>query len=210
MAKEPVPNHLSTGKRSVRAARNPVNGLVLGALLAVGLGHTQAAYAHGTAVEVTQTAVAVKAAFDDGEPMVDAQVLVYSPGDLETPWRKGTTDSEGMFLFAPDAEMPGAWEVTVRKAGHGETTTFLIDESGAAEGVGSSPTSPVQKWLSIAAAVWGFVGTALFFSRKPGPGKPTSSQSVSDQTSEQSSPDKSVNTSAAEKVPVGNAAGGPH
>ena len=115
-----------------------------------------------------------------------------------------------MFLFAPDAEMTGAWEVTVRKAGHGETTTFLIDESGAADGVGISPTSPAQKWLSIAAAVWGFVGTALFFSRKPGPGKPTSSQSVSDQTSEQSSPDKSVNTSAAEKVPVGNAAGGPH
>jgi hypothetical protein len=43
-----------------------------------------------------------------------------------------------------------------------------------APGQGRQPTSLAQRWLPIAAVIWGFVGTALFFSRKPSAGKPGS------------------------------------
>lgn len=150
--------------------KRPIKGLLVGALLATGLGHARVTYAHGTAIEVMQSAVAVKATFDDGAPMAEAQVLVYSPDDPATPWQTGKTDAEGTYLFAPAAEMPGDWEVTVRKAGHGGTTTFAVNSAGAAvSAVADSAAAPVQKWISMAAIVWGFVGTALFFARKAAP-----------------------------------------
>ena len=150
---------------------------VAGGLLVLGLlfvGKPQGAIAHGAIIEVTQEALTVEATFDSGEPMAEAQVSIYSPADLKTPWTKGQTDEQGRFSFSPDDEVPGQWEVTVRQAGHGGTTTFEVSESGSSGVFSSSTSSPgaqpgAQKWISIAAIIWGFVGTALFFSRKPSP-----------------------------------------
>ncbi|MFK8182844.1 MAG: carboxypeptidase-like regulatory domain-containing protein [Phormidesmis sp.] len=134
------------------------------------------AIAHGAKIEVVQQAVEIVATFDTGEPMAAAQVSVYAPGALDAPWQTGQTDSEGRFLFTPDAAVAaGDWEVTVRKAGHGQTTTFWLDsaEGGAASQRRDQRAlttfvqpSMAQKWVSIAAIIWGFVGTALYFSAK--------------------------------------------
>ncbi|MGB7487272.1 MAG: carboxypeptidase regulatory-like domain-containing protein [Phormidesmis sp.] len=161
-----------------------VGTLVLGLLLGY---RTPKAIAHGAVVEATQTAVAIKATFDNGEPMAAAQVLIYAPSDPQTPWTKGQTDEKGYFVFDPAeqdagqdaAPTAGQWEVTVRQAGHGGTTTFAVgDAVGSAGSVstssalpGNPSAAPMQRWISMAAVIWGFVGTALFFSRKPLGGK---------------------------------------
>ncbi|MBE9061336.1 carboxypeptidase-like regulatory domain-containing protein [cf. Phormidesmis sp. LEGE 11477] len=132
------------------------------------------AQAHGAVVEVNPAAVEIEATFDTGEPMSDAQVLVYSPADLSTPVVSGQTDSEGRFFFSPDPSLiaagseSGRWEVTVRKAGHGQATSFELGNGGvqtvATDGAnGSLSRLGLQQWISMAAIIWGFVGTALFF-----------------------------------------------
>ncbi|MEL7068472.1 MAG: carboxypeptidase regulatory-like domain-containing protein [Cyanobacteria bacterium J06581_3] len=148
--------------------KSVVGLLVLGLLF---VEKPQRAIAHGAIIEVTPEALTIEAAFDNGEPMAEAQVSIYSPTDLKTPWAQGETNEQGQFSFSPDDEIPGQWEVTVRQAGHGGTTTFEIGESTntvALSGAGSSPAAgaTVQKWVSVAAVIWGFIGTALFFSRK--------------------------------------------
>jgi len=124
--------------------------------------------AHGAKIEVLPQAVEIIATFDTGEPMDNAQVAVYAPDIPDTPWRTGQTDSEGRFSFTPDVGIAGGlWEVTVRKAGHGQMTSFSLGEDANSRATTPSTTqSAVQKWLSIAAVIWGFVGTALFFSNK--------------------------------------------
>jgi nickel transport protein len=58
--------------------------------------------------------------------MVDAQVSVFSPDDVTTPWITGTTDSQGNFIFMPDPSITGDWEVQVRQAGHGEIVVIPV------------------------------------------------------------------------------------
>ncbi len=179
---------------------NQLNSLVSKSLvsiasLTVGLSlllKAPSAQAHGAVVEVTPAAVEIKAAFDTGEPMSDAQVLIFSPADVETPWAKGQTDSEGRFVFSPDpaagedAVESGRWEVTVRKAGHGQTTSFMVGDgvlqesfSGAASGtaVASQSRFTLQHWVSVGAIIWGFVGTALYFKAKASQAKDVQSAS---------------------------------
>lgn len=196
--------------------RRPIKSLLVGVLLTTGLSYARATHAHGTAIEVTQAAVEIKARFDTGEPMADAQVLVYAPGTPETPWKKGQTDAEGTYLFSPAAEMPGDWEVTVRKAGHGGTTTFLVNSAGestGATGQAAGAAPPTQKWLSMAAMVWGFIGTALFFSRKTSGAQPApaaASQAVNRAASDpmpDSMPD-SMSGPMPDPISVGSASGG--
>ncbi|MGB3788377.1 MAG: hypothetical protein WA949_10225 [Phormidesmis sp.] len=136
------------------------------------------AQAHGAVVEVGPATVEIKAAFDTGEPMSDAQVLIYSPADVETPWAKGQTDGEGRFVFSPDPSLTGddavengRWEVTVRKAGHGQTTSFMVG-NGALQAPSGGTAAPsqsrftLQHWISVGAIIWGFLGTALYFKAK--------------------------------------------
>lgn len=132
-------------------------------------GSAKTASAHGANIDLSE-AVELTAKFDTGEPMSDAQVSIYSPNDPETPWAKGTTNSEGQFLFVPETSQPGTWEITVRKAGHGHTTTMAVEENqaigGSALNAGQGQSASAPRWISMAAVVWGFVGTALFFSRR--------------------------------------------
>jgi nickel transport protein len=157
-------------------------------LMAWGLGNPLPAIAHG--VELTyQTleAVEIQAMYDNGDPMSNAQITIYAPTDPETPWQQGTTDEEGRFLFAPDTSLAGNWAVRVRQAGHGGILNVAIapetapadpepspDTTGIPQQTASSPPSrygpssavnPLPTALAIASGVWGFVGTALFFSR---------------------------------------------
>jgi nickel transport protein len=161
--------------------------LKLALVLALGLAsYGLPVLAHGVVLEHRQvSSVEVLAQFDTGEPMANAQVLVYAPANPNEAWQQGTTDDQGRFSFVPDADQPGSWEVMVRQAGHGAIATIPVsaeDEAGATGGgdesaptatvpatnAGISPStnlSPVQRGITIGSVIWGFVGTALFFAR---------------------------------------------
>jgi nickel transport protein len=162
-------------------------------LFAWTLGNPLAAIAHGVQLtHQTLEAVEVQALFDNGNPMSNAQVTIYAPNDPETPWQQGTADKNGRFLFAPDPSLAGNWAVRVRQAGHGAILNVAIapepppeaavdtpDATGVPEVAPSSRTlsspspsvNPLPTGLAIASGVWGFVGTALFFSRFNGTGQ---------------------------------------
>ena len=118
--------------------------------------------------------VQIQARYDSGTPMAQAQVMIYAPGNASSPWSQGTTDAEGRFSFSPDANQPGYWQVMVRQAGHGQSVTVPVGEVAAPSGRNPPTAELGQRWLPIAAVIWGFVGTALFFSRKPSGGNPGS------------------------------------
>ncbi|HEY9838470.1 MAG TPA: hypothetical protein V6D27_16415 [Vampirovibrionales bacterium] len=167
-------------------------------LFAWTLGTPLAAIAHGVQLtHQTLEAIEVQAFYDNGDPIANAQITVYAPTDPETPWIQGTADKNGRFLFAPDASRPGNWAVRVRQAGHGAIMNVAIapepppeaavappNATGGPQVAPSSKTlsspspsvNPLPTGLAIASGVWGFVGTALFFSRfngdsRSGPGK---------------------------------------
>ncbi|TVQ10200.1 MAG: carboxypeptidase regulatory-like domain-containing protein [Leptolyngbya sp. DLM2.Bin27] len=160
--------------------------LKLALVLALGLaGYGLPVLAHGVVLEHRQvSSVEVLAQFDTGEPMANAQVLVYAPDEPNEAWQQGTTDDQGRFSFVPDADQPGSWEVMVRQAGHGAIATIPVSgssEAGADNGAGETATtteppassaispstnlSPVQRGITIGSVIWGFIGTALFFAR---------------------------------------------
>ena len=145
------------------------------------------ALAHGAHIQSrTTSAIEIKASYDNGEPMAEAQVQVYSPEDPQTPLFTGITDKDGEFVFVPD--QPGDWEVSVRQAGHGDIAVIPVETGSTevsdteeadsievnnteipltiAEDFSSSATlSPLQRTVIAGAVTWGFVGTALFFWR---------------------------------------------
>lgn len=110
--------------------------------------------------------------------MASAQVVVYSPQNPNEPWTTGQTNEQGEFEFSPDAN--GNWEVVVRQAGHGTTVSVPVVPLTQAAQIASADTPaslataiassseplPLQRWASAGAALWGLVGTALFFSRR--------------------------------------------
>ena len=130
------------------------------------LGSTATTLAHGAQIEYTVgLLVEIQATYDSGEPMAGGQVTIYAPGDPTTPWATGVCDEEGSFLFRPDPGQPGTWDVQVRQAGHGDMVHIDIAEGMAGSGGGGFTTAQI---LLMAACVgWGFVGTALYFSRRP-------------------------------------------
>lgn len=147
-------------------------------------GHLPRALAHGVRIESEPIqSLQMRAMFESGDPMANAQVTIYSPANPETPWQQLSTDDQGYFVFTPDHSVLGDWEVEVRQAGHGDLVRvevngknngFSLTNAGRA---GHSGQSPVQKWVTIAAVVWGFVGTALFFSqRQPQPSARTNAE----------------------------------
>ncbi|MEB3887447.1 carboxypeptidase regulatory-like domain-containing protein [Lyngbya sp. CCY1209] len=168
-------------------------------LLFSAAGIPERAIAHGANIEYQKTsAVEIEARYDSGTPMADAQVSVYSPDNPAEPWKTGLTDSRGRFVFIPDPDKSGLWEVKVRQAGHGDLIAVPVGPAAGAEAAGdtrsrtdaiapnsSLQSNSLQTWVTAAAVIWGFVGTALFFSRfKPAPSKPGETRSVRSQESE--------------------------
>ncbi|MBN1201625.1 MAG: carboxypeptidase regulatory-like domain-containing protein [Anaerolineae bacterium] len=151
--------------------------IILLLLLVIALGSAGAVWAHGVKITYTVTfspTIAIEAAYDTGEPMANAQVIVYAPDDPKTPWLTGECDDDGRFSFSPDPSKPGTWEIQVRQAGHGEWLKIPLDEEmmQSGQGVvtegGDEGFSTAQIVLMSACVIWGFVGTALFFqSRRP-------------------------------------------
>lgn len=144
--------------------RKLITGLIL--TLALCLVLPIQAYAHGARIEyVVDITIEIVATYDSGEPMDGAQVVVYAPDDLTTPWITGVCDDEGRFSFTPDTSKPGTWDVQVRQAGHGDIVHIPVGE-GAAAIVSSGGYSTLQIVLMSVCVIWGIAGTALYFSRR--------------------------------------------
>ncbi|WP_157237972.1 hypothetical protein [Desulfobacter curvatus] len=81
--------------------------LIIGAILAA----IAPAWGHGTE-GLTEKAegILISAGYDDGEPMSYAEVEIIGP-DSDTPFQKGRTDRNGMFMFRPDRN--GLWQIIV-------------------------------------------------------------------------------------------------
>lgn len=152
------------------------NWLILIVLLPI-LGNGKQVLAHGAQIGYSRTqALEIQATYDDGTPMSNAQVVIYAPNDPSRPWLTGTTNQAGKFVFVPDGEQSGNWDVKVRQAGHGKIITIPENailasetETNNSQELASSNNAiynPVQKIIMAAVGIWGFVGTALFFSRK--------------------------------------------
>ncbi len=69
--------------------------------------------------------------FSTGEPVEEAQVLIYAPDNPDKPWGELTTDETGSFSFTPDASIPGDWEIRIEKdLGHGDIWTVPVNAMG--------------------------------------------------------------------------------
>ena len=160
-------------------------------LIAVSVSHSLPSLAHNTMIEYQATeAIAIEAKFDNGKPMTNAQVVVYAPDNPSVPWQKGLTDHKGQFTFIPDYDNQGDWSVKVRSAGHGSVISIPIQSLSSSSNIersknpptisaattktfsptlakanNNTPLSLTQKLVMAIMGSWGFVGTALFFSR---------------------------------------------
>lgn len=146
------------------------------------LGVSRQVLAHTANIVYRQTqAIEVRATYDDGTPMSNAQVVIYAPDNPAIPWLKGTTDEEGKFSFIPFSTVAGNWDLKIRQSGHGNIISIPWQDDNSASAVESrdniansnnwllsanSSYTPMQKVVMAATGVWGFVGTALFFSRQ--------------------------------------------
>jgi len=138
-----------------------VNGLKLSAVVIL---ISSAVFGHGAFVtwELHGDSVRVSASFDDGQPMDEAQVSVFSGSDPTVPNLVGVTAENGYFSFLPDSEESLQWDVQVRKAGHGDIVHISLSEDSQ-EAIQRGRYSVFQIVLMSACVVWGFIGTAFFF-----------------------------------------------
>ncbi|MCM1984276.1 carboxypeptidase regulatory-like domain-containing protein [Lyngbya confervoides] len=125
-----------------------------------------AVQAHGAKLQTrTRLTVEVQATYDSGDPMKAAQVQVYSPQNPDSPYLKGTTDSQGVYRFVPPES--GNWEVAVRQAGHGDITVIPVDlETSTVVDPSTDQLIVWQRMIIIGSVIWGCVGTALYFRRR--------------------------------------------
>ncbi|MBD2312901.1 carboxypeptidase regulatory-like domain-containing protein [Desertifilum sp. FACHB-1129] len=145
--------------------------------------------AHGVILESQPTEAQVYeilAIYDTGEPMQNAQVAIYPPGDATEPQIRGVTDNQGRFWFA--APQAGDWEVQVLQAGHGERMIVSVAQPQSEIGTEVSPEptleatpspvaetrsetttrrgyTPLQTGVMMGSVIWGCVGTALYCAR---------------------------------------------
>ncbi|QGG46244.1 carboxypeptidase regulatory-like domain-containing protein [Heliorestis convoluta] len=161
-----------TGKKSFREkVRNIFVTAALATIVATaGYGPSAAteAWAHGTRLEYeADITIHVRAAYDTQEPMDGGHFFVFKPGASE-PWLEGQCDDDGRFSFTPDRDVAGTYVVQVQHTGHGATIDIPVGDSMPLKGV-QQDVSSLQKAVMIGSVLWGFVGTALYFSRRKDP-----------------------------------------
>jgi nickel transport protein len=124
--------------------------------------------AHGTKIEYRQTnAIQIQAKYDDGQPMKNAQVVIYAPNNPSEAWLTDTTDDQGYYVFIPDSSQSGNWNIKVRQAGHGDMITIALEQDQIYNNhVQHNDLTILQKVLMSGMTVWGMVGTALFFKQR--------------------------------------------
>lgn len=142
---------------------NKIYFLIIFIILLAGTPGT--ALAHGVKVTYATTSVIqIMAAYGTGEPFSEGQVTIFAPDNPSVPWATGKVDENGRYFFTPAPSKPGTWDVQVRRAGHGGMVHIPVGTTQTAAGHTGYTTAQIV--LMGVCATWGFVGTALFFSRR--------------------------------------------
>jgi nickel transport protein len=122
------------------------------------------ASAHGAGYELLDGGmVGVRATFDTGQPVANAEVLIFAPGETRAEMT-ASTDPRGVICFAPDRA--GLWVLQIRaEGGHGLRINLEIDESmlASAPSSGAGSFTTWQKLVMALCVLWGFAATALLF-----------------------------------------------
>ncbi len=114
--------------------KNQLLALALGTTAV--LGTATAAHSHAVQTDYFVDLFAEKlqlemtATYSTGEPMQAATVLVYAPGDRETPWQESQTDDQGNFAFEPDQSLQGDWRIEFQKDGHEDILIVPVTDNG--------------------------------------------------------------------------------
>lgn len=136
---------------------------ILGLLGAIAV--SEGAIAHGVVIQTeVKPVVEVLGQYEDGTPLKQGQVKVFSTDNPEQPQFVGQTDDQGRYTFQPTKV--GEWEIFIRQAGHGGQTVLDLENSEK-EGVIIAKTTTGYSWpqrlIMIGAVFWGCIGTALYF-----------------------------------------------
>ena len=83
--------------------------------------------------------VTVQFATSAGQPLANAEVKVFAPGDLSHPVQTGKTDEHGKFQFGTDRD--GLW--TAQAEGDGEVARATVRVGGSANQDQQSRFSPI-------------------------------------------------------------------
>ena len=90
-------------------------------------------------VEPGPAAVVLRATYDGADPAGWADVEIFQPGDPDSPYQTGATDSAGAFAFVPSA--PGQW-LAVIDDGYGHRTEKRVDWTEADAPKPPEPAKP--------------------------------------------------------------------
>lgn len=93
--------------------------------------------------------ITVMAAFDTGEVLDNAAVIIFAPDDLVNPWATGVMDESGSYSFVPDYTIEGFWDIQVRKAGHGGLINVEISQDMMPEEVSEDTTNEAEAQTSL-------------------------------------------------------------
>ncbi len=129
---------------------------------------TPLAHAHGTEITAQPDGrtITINALFDTGEPMAEAQVLIYAPDDPQATWQKGVTDDAGLYSFEIDPALAGDWSINIRTAGHGQWLYLTVAADGTVDVNNPDDRPAWVKWSMAAVVVAGLIGIGAW-SRRP-------------------------------------------
>lgn len=112
------------------------------------LASTMPIFAHGVrinhTIDATSGEITIMAAFDTGEVLDEAAVVIFAPNDLINPWGTGVMDETGSYTFMPDYTIEGFWDVQVRKAGHGGLVNIELSSNMMPDESASTSDVPVE------------------------------------------------------------------
>ncbi len=119
-------------------------------------------YTHGINYSLTQKSkLSITFTYEGGEPMKNATVLFFAPGNYNKYAFKKTTDNSGRVEFSP--EKKGEWIIMAKQAGgHVKRVNLKVSENMLLRSSKGS-LSFLQKIIIAFCVLWGFVGTALYF-----------------------------------------------
>ena len=123
--------------------------------------------AHGTDIDVIidGNRVEIGAKFDTGEPMSEAQILVYPPTDPQNAWHTGVADANGVYAFEIDSSQAGEWAISMRSAGHGQIIYLDVAANGVITSRMGEEEHANRSFLMAAAVIIALGGIAYWFSR---------------------------------------------
>ncbi|MBD2260415.1 carboxypeptidase regulatory-like domain-containing protein [Pseudanabaena sp. FACHB-2040] len=142
----------------------------LALLAAVGIPTSALAHSVETDYSVNGSTLDFQSIYSTGEPLNSADVQIFAPNNLETPWTELTADAEGRFTFTPDASIPGNWEVVIRQDGHGDIWTVPVSTAGIeVDQIGDGPKTDVHyassHWMMAGTSAIALVGLGMGWAR---------------------------------------------